>query len=50
MIMENVPDMALDREMFILRSMVFELESSATRSRSGSSTPGVTAYPSSGSG
>ena len=24
--MENVPDMALDREMFILRSMVFELE------------------------
>ena len=26
-IMENVPDMALDREMFILRSMVFELES-----------------------
>jgi DNA (cytosine-5)-methyltransferase 1 len=25
-IMENVPDMALDREMFILRSMVFELE------------------------
>jgi DNA (cytosine-5)-methyltransferase 1 len=25
--MENVPDMALDREMFILRSMVFELES-----------------------
>lgn len=26
-IMENVPDMALDREMFILRSMVFDLES-----------------------
>jgi DNA (cytosine-5)-methyltransferase 1 len=26
-IMENVPDMALDREMFILRTMVFELES-----------------------
>lgn len=26
-VMENVPDMALDREMFILRSMVFELES-----------------------
>ena len=26
-LMENVPDMALDREMFILRSMVFELES-----------------------
>ena len=26
-IMENVPDMALDREMFILRSMVLELES-----------------------
>jgi DNA (cytosine-5)-methyltransferase 1 len=26
-IMENVPDIALDREMFILRSMVFELES-----------------------
>lgn len=26
-IMENVPDMALDREMFILRSMIFELES-----------------------
>jgi len=26
-IIENVPDMALDREMFILRSMVFELES-----------------------
>jgi DNA (cytosine-5)-methyltransferase 1 len=26
-IMENVPDMALDREMFILRSVVFELES-----------------------
>jgi DNA (cytosine-5)-methyltransferase 1 len=25
-IMENVPDMALDREMFVLRSMVFELE------------------------
>lgn len=25
-IMENVPDMALDKEMFILRSMVFELE------------------------
>lgn len=25
-IMENVPDMALDREMFILRTMVFELE------------------------
>ncbi len=25
-IMENVPDMALDREMFILRSVVFELE------------------------
>lgn len=25
-IMENVPDMALDREMFILRSMVLELE------------------------
>jgi DNA (cytosine-5)-methyltransferase 1 len=25
-IMENVPDMALDREMFILRSIVFELE------------------------
>lgn len=25
-IMENVPDMALDREMFILRSMVYELE------------------------
>ncbi|MGB5927407.1 MAG: DNA cytosine methyltransferase, partial [Cyclobacteriaceae bacterium] len=25
-VMENVPDMALDREMFILRSMVFELE------------------------
>jgi DNA (cytosine-5)-methyltransferase 1 len=25
-LMENVPDMALDREMFILRSMVFELE------------------------
>ena len=24
--MENVPDMALDREMFILRSMVVELE------------------------
>jgi len=26
-IMENVPDMALDREMFILRSIVYELES-----------------------
>lgn len=26
-IMENVPDMALDREMFIIRSMVYELES-----------------------
>jgi len=26
-IMENVPDMALDREMLILRTMVFELES-----------------------
>ena len=26
MVMENVPDMALDREMFILRSMVEELE------------------------
>ncbi len=25
-IMENVPDMALDREMFILRTMVYELE------------------------
>ena len=25
--MENVPDMALDREMFILRTMVHELES-----------------------
>lgn len=25
-VMENVPDMALDREMFILRSIVFELE------------------------
>jgi DNA (cytosine-5)-methyltransferase 1 len=25
-LMENVPDMALDREMFILRSMVYELE------------------------
>jgi len=25
-VMENVPDMALDREMFILRSMVYELE------------------------
>ena len=25
-LMENVPDMALDREMFILRSMVEELE------------------------
>lgn len=26
-LMENVPDMALDREMFILRAMVYELES-----------------------
>ncbi len=26
-VMENVPDMALDREMFILRTMVHELES-----------------------
>ena len=26
MIMENVPDMALDREMFILRSIVLTLE------------------------
>ena len=25
-VMENVPDMALDREMFILRAMVEELE------------------------
>ena len=48
-IMENVPDMALDREMFILRSMVFELERSVTRSRSASSTLGGTAFRSSGS-
>ena len=32
-VMENVPDMALDREMFILRTMVHELEMPRLRGR-----------------
>ena len=32
-LMENVPDMALDKEMFILRTMVQELESTRLRRR-----------------
>ena len=49
-LMENVPDMVLDKEMFILRTMVHELEASATRSRSASLTLRSTGSLSSGSG